>query len=72
MTKLSISLAEDDLAFVDSYAEAHGLASRSAALTAAIVALRHEGLSQDYAAAFAEGSDDSAAWDGAVADGLDS
>ena len=71
--KLSVSLPEEDVAVLDSYARETGLASRSAALHHAVRLLRERSLEQDYAAAWDEwsGSDDAAAWEGVTADGLD-
>ena len=70
--KLSVSLPESDVAFLESYARAHECASRSAVLHMAIRLLRASELSQDYAAAFAEWEDDhqNQAWDAVIADGL--
>ena len=65
--KISVSLPESDVAFLD----AQG-GNRSAALQKAVAALRRSQLDDEYAAAFTEwqGSDDQAAWDSATADGL--
>ena len=70
--KLSISLPDDDIRFLDAYAETEGLGSRSAALRKAIRLLRASELGPAYEQAFAEwdGSDDAALWDSAAADGL--
>ena len=70
--KLSVSLPEEDVATLDSYARAQGLTSRSAALQRAIRMLRHPELEQDYATAWAEweASGDEAAWEATAADGL--
>ena len=70
--KVSVSIPESDVAFLDDYAESHGMASRSAALHKAIRLLRANELSQHYAAAFAEWDSDGedSLWDAAVADGL--
>jgi Arc/MetJ-type ribon-helix-helix transcriptional regulator len=69
--KLSVSLADDDLALVDEYARSSGLPSRSAVVQYAIRQLRHPDLERDYTAAWDEwessGSD--ADWQSAVADG---
>ncbi len=71
--KLSVSLPEEDVAVLDSYAREAGLPSRSAALHHAVLLLRQRGLEQDYAAAWDEWSDagDEAAWESTAADGLD-
>lgn len=65
--KISVSLPEDDVAFLDSQG-----GNRSAVLQQAVAALRRSRLDDDYAGAFAEwqDSDDQAAWDSATADGL--
>ena len=70
--KLSISLSEDDLAVLDSYARSSGLRSRSAAIQHAIRLLRDADLEGDYTAAWDdwESSVDRAAWEGTVGDGL--
>ena len=74
--KVSVSIPEGDVAFLDEYAGSHGMASRSTALQRAIRLLKANELSHHYAAAFAEwagdadNSADDSAWDDAVADGL--
>lgn len=70
--KLSVSLSEEDVAVLDEYARTSGLQSRSAALRDAVRLLRHADLEQDYAAAWKEwdSSDDGAAWELTVGDGL--
>ncbi|HEX5827597.1 MAG TPA: ribbon-helix-helix domain-containing protein [Candidatus Limnocylindrales bacterium] len=70
--KVSVSIPEDDVAFLDEYASQRGLDSRSAALHRAIRLLRTAELTASYEAAFTEWSDeDAAAWDGATGDGLE-
>jgi len=68
--KVSVSIPDEDVEFLDNYAETHQVPSRSAALHRAIRLLRASELSEDYAAAFNEWADDPAndAWDNAVAD----
>ncbi|MCP3855310.1 MAG: antitoxin [Actinomycetia bacterium] len=68
--KVSVSIPDEDVEFLDHYTKTHRVASRSAALHRAIRLLRASELSEDYAAAFTEWVDDSAndAWDNAVAD----
>jgi Arc/MetJ-type ribon-helix-helix transcriptional regulator len=70
--KVSVSLTEDDVEFLDSYAHAHGIESRSAALHKAVGLLRTSQLASAYEDAWvtwsASGEPD--AWDQAVADGL--
>ena len=70
--KVSVSISERDVAFLNDYAKSHNLASRSAALQRAIRLLRANELSRHYAAAFAEWAGDAgnSGWDAAVADGL--
>ncbi|MFN8148699.1 MAG: ribbon-helix-helix domain-containing protein [Candidatus Nanopelagicales bacterium] len=63
--KVSVSLPDDDVAFLDEYAADHGLGSRSAALQAAVGLLRTRGLASDYAAAWDawDADPDAALWD---------
>ena len=70
--KVSVSLPEEDVEFLDSYARGHQVASRSAVVHRAIALLRAADLASDYAAAFDEWADDgeSRAWDAVTADGL--
>jgi len=72
--KMSVSLPEEDIAFLDSYVKDHDAGSRSAALHKAVVLLRSAELADAYEDAWSSwaSSDDSGAWDGVVADGLDS
>lgn len=68
--KVSVSVPDEDVEFLDNYVKTHRFASRSAALQRAIRLLRASELTESYAAAFAEWSDDpdSDAWDTANAD----
>lgn len=70
--KLSISLSEDEVAVLDKYAHAAGLASRSAAIQQAIRLLGDPELEESYAAAWDEweASGDAAAWESTAADGF--
>ncbi|MFJ8748523.1 ribbon-helix-helix domain-containing protein [Streptomyces sp. NPDC102441] len=70
--KISVSLPQEDVAFVDEYAAKTEANSRSAVIHAAIEALRASNLEADYEAAFAEwdASDDAAFWDQFSRDGL--
>ena len=70
--KLSISLPDDDLDFLDRYADEQGLASRSAAVQRAIRMLRASSLGSAYEDAWTdwEGSDDATAWSTTLSDGL--
>jgi Ribbon-helix-helix protein, copG family len=69
--KLSVSLPASDVAFLDRYARARGITSRSAALQSAVDSLRVGELAPAYAEAFSEWSaEDEAAWESTSADGL--
>jgi Arc/MetJ-type ribon-helix-helix transcriptional regulator len=70
--KLSVSLPDDDVEFLDEYADAKGIASRSAAVHRAIRLLRATELGPAYEDAWTqwENSDDSELWDAATSDGL--
>ncbi len=70
--KLSVSLPDDDVEFLDEYADAKGMASRSAAVHRAVRLLRATELGPAYEDAWAEweASDDSQLWDAATNDGL--
>ena len=70
--KLSLSIPSEDVAFLDEYAAAHDLSSRSAAMHVAIKALRISDLPGSYAEAWTdwESGDDADAWDAAAGDGL--
>ena len=52
--KLSISLREEEVGFLDSYAQSRGIASRSGVVSAALRLLRTMELAGDYEAAWAE------------------
>ncbi len=70
--KISVSLRDEDVHFLDSYVRTNGIASRSAAVHRAIRLLRASELAKDYAAAFEEWDDDgeNRLWDIATADGF--
>lgn len=68
--KLSVSIPEDDVAFVDEYANTHAAGSRSAVLRRAIALLRSAELGDAYEHAWDEWSDHADAWETAVGDGL--
>ena len=70
--KLSISLREEEVGFLDSYAQAHGIGSRSGVVSAALRLLRTMELANDYEAAWAEWEDGDGAgvWDRVSGDGL--
>lgn len=71
VVKLSVSLDDDDVAFIDEYAATHEVTSRSAVLRKAVDLLRVAELGHDYAAAWSEWSDseDADLWDATSADG---
>lgn len=70
--KLSVSLAEEDVAALDRYVAAAGLKSRSAGVQRAIRALAHPELEADYAAAWDEWAerDEARLWDAVAGDGV--
>ncbi len=70
--KLSVSLPDDDVEYLDEYARAQQLESRSAALHKAVRLLRASELGSAYEDAWMEwaGSDDDQLWDAVVDDGL--
>jgi Arc/MetJ-type ribon-helix-helix transcriptional regulator len=70
--KLSVSLTEEDIRFLDEYREASQLPSRSSAVQRAIALLRESRLEDAYAAAWEEWdhSGDAETWDAVSADGL--
>ena len=72
--KVSISLPEDDVEFLDAYAQSQGIESRSAVVHKAVRLLRVSDLGEAYEEAFTSWDDDgeSAVWDTVAADGLES
>lgn len=70
--KLSVSLPDEDVEYLDSYAQSQGLESRSAALQKAVRLLRASELGAAYEDAWADwaDSDDGQLWDAVTADGL--
>ncbi|MPY93505.1 MAG: antitoxin [Acidimicrobiia bacterium] len=70
--KLSVSLPEEDVDFLDAYAQSQGIASRSAVLHKAVRLLRAAELGPAYEQAWADWaeSEDQDLWDRATADGL--
>lgn len=71
--KVSVSLPNDDVDYLDSYARSQGLPSRSAAVQKAVRLLRASELGAAYEDAWAEWdeNDESDDWDGVVGDGVD-
>jgi len=69
--KLSVSLPDEDIEFIDAFAELRGAPSRSAVLKRAVAMLRQSQLAESYADAFAEWdqSSDANAWESATDDG---
>ncbi|WP_432003253.1 ribbon-helix-helix domain-containing protein [Streptomyces sioyaensis] len=70
--KISVSLPQEDLAFVDEYATRTEAESRSAVIHAAIELLRAAELESEYTEAFEEwdASEDAELWDRTSGDGL--
>lgn len=70
--KISVSLPDNDVEFLDHYASAQGLGSRSAALHRAVRLLRGAELAPAYEEAFVawEESDGAVDWDATVGDQL--
>ena len=70
--KVSISLPDDDVRFLDEFAERRKLDSRSAAVQRAVRLLRTSELETAYEAAFDEwaASGEATLWDRTTADGL--
>jgi Arc/MetJ-type ribon-helix-helix transcriptional regulator len=69
--KLSVSLPEEDIAFLDAYAESQGIGSRSAVLHKAVRVLRSSELGPAYEDAWSDWETTEAeAWEHAVGDGL--
>lgn len=66
--KLSLSLDDADVAFLDEEARSGRYASRSAAVQDAVRLLRESRLADAYAEAYGEWDDD--AWDEASSDGI--
>jgi Arc/MetJ-type ribon-helix-helix transcriptional regulator len=70
--KLSVSLPDEDVEFLDQYAASQGISSRSAAVHEAVRLLRAAELGPSYEDAWAEWttSDDRELWDATTGDGL--
>ena len=70
--KLSVSLPDEDVDFIDQYGEDHGVDSRSGVVQRAVSLLRASELGADYEAAWAEwAKSDADLWDVTVGDGVD-
>ena len=70
--KVSVSLPDDDVRFLDAYASEQGLDSRSAALHRAVRMLRTADLGAAYETAWDDWASDgdAAPWDVTTSDGL--
>ena len=70
--KLSVSLPDDDVKYLDGYAKSQGLASRSAVVHKAVRLLRSTELGTAYEHAWTEWSEsgESDAWESTASDGL--
>ncbi len=69
--KLSVSLPDEDIEFIDEYATEHGVDTRSAVVHRAVALLRASELGEAYAAAWADWENSEAdLWDVTVGDGL--
>ena len=69
--KVSVSIPDEDVRFLDEYAREQGLESRSAAVHRAVRLLRTAELAEAYQAAWEEWrSSDAAAWDRTAGDGV--
>jgi Arc/MetJ-type ribon-helix-helix transcriptional regulator len=70
--KLSVSLPEDDIAYVDEYARRTRASSRSSVLHRAIDLLRMSEMEDAYATAWDEwaASEDAQLWDRTTGDGI--
>ncbi len=70
--KLSVSLPDEDVAFLDEYAREQGYPSRSSVLHRAVRLLRAADLGAEYAEAWDEwlGSGEAEVWDAVLVDGL--
>jgi Arc/MetJ-type ribon-helix-helix transcriptional regulator len=71
--KLSVSLPDEDVEFLDRLASESGVGSRSAGLHLAIKLLRDSSLQSAYEEAFSDwlASEDASAWDTTVGDGVE-
>ena len=70
--KVSVSLPEEDVEFLDEYAASNGIGSRSAAVHNAVRLLRASELGSAYESAWGDwsASDDDNLWASAIDDGL--
>jgi len=70
--KVSVSLPDEDVEYLDAYAQTQGLDSRSAAVQKAVRLLRASELGAAYEDAWTDWADseDAELWEAATADGL--
>jgi hypothetical protein len=70
--KVSLSIPEEDIRFLDNFAREHGIASRSAAVQRSIAMLREVELKEQYKLAMQEWHDspDSELWERTAGDGI--
>jgi Arc/MetJ-type ribon-helix-helix transcriptional regulator len=69
--KLSVSLPDDDVAFIDEYATEHGVDSRSGVVHRAVSLLRAIELGEAYEAAWSDWeSTEAEVWETTAGDGL--
>jgi Arc/MetJ-type ribon-helix-helix transcriptional regulator len=70
--KVSMSLPEDDVEFLDTYAQNRGYPSRSAVLHKAVGLLRAAELTDAYEEAWAEWANtgEASVWEAAIGDGV--
>lgn len=70
--KVSLSIPDEDIRFLDNFARDHGISSRSAAVQHSIALLREAELGSQYEAAWDEWyvSEDAALWDSVTGDGM--
>lgn len=69
--KISVSIPDEDLEFIDRYASEHGVESRSGVVHRAVTLLRATELGDDYMAAWDEWAEsDAEVWEASTADGL--
>jgi len=70
--KVSLSIPDEDVRFLDNFARDHGISSRSAAVQRSIALLRERELKEHYKIAMQEWRDspDRELWESTVGDGL--
>jgi antitoxin MazE9 len=70
--KVGVSIPDEDVAFIDDYAQRTGAKSRSAVLHQAVALLRSVDLEDAYSAAWQEWDrgEDTALWEATSADGI--